>query len=184
VPMSYRIVLDKENFKFSASHFTIFGPNSAERLHGHNYYVLVEIELTSLEPTLGLAMDFNLIKPLVREITTSLDEYVLIPERSPFVTIDRTSESISVKFAQKTYQFPTEDVKFLPASNITSEELSRSIAEQLSQLIHSRAPEALARIRSLSVGVQETRGQMVIYQLQDLNQHLKNLSGRTNEPEN
>ena len=40
----WAIHLHKENFKFSAAHFLIFPDGSAERLHGHNYRVFVEIE--------------------------------------------------------------------------------------------------------------------------------------------
>jgi hypothetical protein len=31
----YRIVLEKEDFKFSAAHFTLFADGGAELLHGH-----------------------------------------------------------------------------------------------------------------------------------------------------
>src|ERR1700733_13558481 len=33
----YRMVLAKEDFKFSSAHFTLFADGSAELLHGHNY---------------------------------------------------------------------------------------------------------------------------------------------------
>ena len=38
------IEVDKEYLKFSAAHFLIFPDGSAERLHGHNYRVYVEVE--------------------------------------------------------------------------------------------------------------------------------------------
>jgi hypothetical protein len=40
----WSIELEKESFKFSAAHFLIFPDGSAERLHGHNYRVFVEID--------------------------------------------------------------------------------------------------------------------------------------------
>src|SRR5690242_4697931 len=40
---SWSIDIYKEYFKFSAAHFLIFPDGSAERLHGHNYRVYVEI---------------------------------------------------------------------------------------------------------------------------------------------
>ncbi len=36
--------VEKEHLKFSAAHFLIFANGSAERLHGHNYRVAVELE--------------------------------------------------------------------------------------------------------------------------------------------
>ena len=41
---SWAIFLEKEYFKFSAAHFLIFPDGTAERLHGPNYRVMVEIE--------------------------------------------------------------------------------------------------------------------------------------------
>lgn len=172
VRMAYRIELDKENFKFSSSHFTIFGEGKAERLHGHNYYTSCEITIDSLEPSLGLAFDFNVVKPLIREITESLDEFVLIPERSPFLTIEKLpgdnvtgSEAISVRvrFGAKEYVLPLEDVRLLPLVNITAEELARHIGERLLERLKT-VPSALARIREIQIGVQESRGQTVFYQ--------------------
>ena len=37
------IELHKEAMKFSAGHFTIFGPDRREPLHGHNFTVKAEI---------------------------------------------------------------------------------------------------------------------------------------------
>jgi 6-pyruvoyltetrahydropterin/6-carboxytetrahydropterin synthase len=36
--------LAKENMKFSAGHFTIFGPGSRERVHGHDFRVAVRVQ--------------------------------------------------------------------------------------------------------------------------------------------
>jgi 6-pyruvoyltetrahydropterin/6-carboxytetrahydropterin synthase len=163
--MPYRIVLEKENFKFSASHFTVFGPTQAERLHGHNYYVSAELRLASVQSELGMAFDFNLIKPMIRELTDSLDEFVLLPEQSPWLIIQRRERDVQVTFANKVYVFPGTDVKLIRATNITSEELARHIAESLSAMILSRAPEARHHIQTISIGVEETRGQTVFYEL-------------------
>jgi 6-pyruvoyl-tetrahydropterin synthase len=45
----FHIELAKEDFKFSAAHFTLFGPDAAERLHGHNYRVTVAVEGEELD---------------------------------------------------------------------------------------------------------------------------------------
>lgn len=165
VDISYRIELEKENFKFSASHFTIFGAGRAERLHGHNYYVYCEIELASVDPNLGLAFDFNLVKPMIREATEALDEYVLVPQKSSYLKIETDSSQVKVRFGSKQYSFPIEDTQLLPVVNITSEELARFIAEDLHARLKQH-PEALGRIRTFSIGVQESRGQTVFFQIE------------------
>ncbi|MCM2282694.1 MAG: 6-carboxytetrahydropterin synthase [Bdellovibrionaceae bacterium] len=162
--MAYRIELEKENFKFSSSHFTIFGEGQAERLHGHNYYASCEIWIDSVDPKLGLAFDFNLVKPMIREITASLDEYVLIPSSSPYLQVESVGASVRVRFAAKEYVFPSEDTRLLPVVNITSEELARHITEELVARLKAM-PGTAHRIREVQVGVQESRGQTVFYQV-------------------
>jgi 6-pyruvoyltetrahydropterin/6-carboxytetrahydropterin synthase len=161
--MTYKIRLNKENFKFSVSHFTIFGPAVAERLHGHNYYVGCEIHASRLQPEIGLVVDFNDVKPALRAITLELDEYVLLPQGGSLLKIDQTGASTRVNFSGKEYQFPTGDVKLLPISNVTSEELARWIGEELLRRVPAlKTNDALTL---LSVSVEETRGQSVVWEV-------------------
>lgn len=160
--MGYRITLAKEDFKFSGSHFTVFGPDQAERLHGHNYYVTVELTVSSLDPDLGMAFDFNLIKPLMREITASMDEFILLPANSPFVKLETLAKTTVVHFSGKRYELPNEDVKVLPLVNITTEELARYITEELMQKLKGTP---LTRLKRVSIGVEETRGQATFFEL-------------------
>ncbi len=162
--MSYTVYLSKEDFKFSCSHFTLWGPDSAERLHGHNYYVSVEIELEKIDENLGLAFDFNLIKPLMRELTSLWDEYVLLPKNSPYLNVSESSGQVHVIFNKKKYQLPAEDVRLLNCTNITAEELARLLAEALASRLRGLAGMR-ARASSLTVTVEETRGQRVGYSL-------------------
>ena len=62
----WSIAVQKDYLKFSAAHFLIFPDGTAERLHGHNYKVLVEVH-TDLDKH-GLVLNFREIKPLVREL--------------------------------------------------------------------------------------------------------------------
>lgn len=162
--MAYRIVLEKENFKFSGSHFTIFDSSRSERLHGHNYYVRIEILLNSIDKEFGMAFDFNILKPTVRALTDYLDEYVLLPENSDHLKIETSSSSVTAHFAGKTYVFPKEDVRILPLVNITSELLAEYLARELHKKMASNT-EVMKRVSQISVSVEETRGQSVRYDL-------------------
>ncbi len=175
--MSYSIRLSKENFKFSAAHFTIFGPGKGERLHGHNYYVGAEISIQKLQTDIGMAFDFNLIKPALARICKELDEYVLIAGDSTYLTIQGTGPnselgagpdappneqaSIAIQFGTKRYSLPSEDVKVLPVCNITSEELAAWIGQKFLRDLLSLIPNVV--IEELSLSVEETRGQCVIW---------------------
>jgi 6-pyruvoyltetrahydropterin/6-carboxytetrahydropterin synthase len=162
--IGYRIELDKENFKFSSAHFTIFSATVAERLHGHNYYASCEMEIETIDPSLGMAFDFNLVKPMILEIVAHLDEYVLVPTRSPHLRIETANGSIHLGFAKKQYLFPADDVRLLPLVNVTAEELSRYIAEELVARLRAEKGAAGA-VREVSIGVQESRGQSVVYSI-------------------
>lgn len=162
--MAFRIKLEKENFKFSCSHFTILAKEHAERLHGHNYYVTVELAIRDLDPALGLAFDFNAIKPLVRKLADELDEFVLLPANSNYLKIETlSSKQIRATFGAKTYEFPGEDVKLLPVVNVSSEELARYFSTRLSEMIRQNG-DLKSCIRTLTVGIQETRGQAVEFE--------------------
>ncbi len=156
--MSYRLHLSKENFKFSGTHFTIFSADQSERLHGHNYYVTVEMDLKDTDAKLGMAVDFNVIKTKVRELCAYLDEYVLIPSKSPYLQMKVEGESLRVSLGKKSYTFPRSDVRELPLVNITSEELARWLAEELGPKIRDAV-----RFESLRVQIDESRGQGASY---------------------
>lgn len=156
----YVVHLAKELFKFSCSHFTILAPDRAERLHGHNYQVRISIKVSGTDPKLGMAFDFNSVKPMIRTFCDRLDERILLPEHSPFLKIEKAVQQINVSFANKNYSFPAEDCLLLPLVNITSEELARFAVESL-----ARQMDALPLWTALEVNVEETRGQSVSYSI-------------------
>ncbi len=157
--MGFIIRLKKENFKFSCSHFTIFSSTSAERLHGHNYYIGISCRVPDISKDLGLAFDFNVLKPLVKKVCDDLDECILIPEDSPYLNIKSQGSSVKVNFAKKEYVFPVEDVRLLPLVNITSEELARFISREI--LIEVKSQKL--PMTELATTVKETQGQSVTF---------------------
>jgi 6-pyruvoyltetrahydropterin/6-carboxytetrahydropterin synthase len=156
----YTVNLAKEPFKFSCSHFTILGPDKAERLHGHNYQVRVTIAVRETDPKLGLAFDFNSVKPLIRAFCDELDERILLPRNSPYLKVEEANGQVEVRFGKKRYAFPKEDTLSLPLVNITTEELSRFACERL-----VKDMQPLPYWTHIKVSVEETRGQSVSYQI-------------------
>jgi 6-pyruvoyltetrahydropterin/6-carboxytetrahydropterin synthase len=154
----FTIHLAKEPFKFSCSHFTILSRDHAERLHGHNYQLRADIEIGSLDTELGMAFDFNSVKPKIRMICDELDERILLPNKSPFLKIHDDSGQLKVSFGKKAYSFPAEDCLCLPVSNVTSEELARYVCDRLFTLMSENT-----HWTSIRVEVEETRGQSVSY---------------------
>jgi len=161
---SWSIELEKEYFKFSAAHFLIFPDGSAERLHGHNYRVFIEIDATLSEH--GLVIDFKEIKPVVRELLDSLDEHFLIPGEHPVLTHTVRDDGVcEVRYADRYYAAPVEDVLVMPMNNTSSENLATWIGREIGRLLAERFGEV--EIRSLRVAVEETSGQRGVYRFLD-----------------
>jgi 6-pyruvoyltetrahydropterin/6-carboxytetrahydropterin synthase len=157
----YVIHLAKQPFKFSCSHFTILAADRAECLHGHNYQLRVSIRVKDTDPKLGLAFDFNDVKPMIRAFCDRLDERILLPKNSPYLKLKIQGDQVEARFGEKFYSFPQEDTLTLPLVNITSEELARHAAETL-----AKEMSALPYWTVLQVNVEETRGQSVSFRVQ------------------
>lgn len=156
----WSIELDKEYFKFSAAHFLIFPDGSAERLHGHNYRVYVEIDAALTR--FGLVIDFKMVKPVVREICDELDEHWLVPGLHPVLTHgEREGGQTEVRYLDRLYLVPSEDVIVLPINNTSSENLATWFGHELAARLKVRFPEL--DVRRLRVAVEETSGQKGVY---------------------
>ena len=159
----WSIDLYKETFKFSAAHFLIFPDGSAERLHGHNYRVRVEIEASLSEH--GLVLDFKQVKPVVRELCDELDEHWLVPGLHPVLTVEHLEQgSIRVRYQERKYDVPTEDVIVLPINNTSSENLATWLGGELRRRLRLRFPSV--SVRRLRVAVEETSGQSGVYRFE------------------
>jgi 6-pyruvoyltetrahydropterin/6-carboxytetrahydropterin synthase len=147
--------LAKQNFKFSAAHFLIFDSVRAERLHGHNYQVRVDLSFLQNEALMkaGFIVDFKVLKDDIKSIVDSLDEFVLLPAQHPDFTFSKQGQSLSVKFRDRNYLFPETEVRLLEMTNTSVENLSKFIAEKLASKWKSLP------IHKLRVRVEETQGQ-------------------------
>lgn len=153
---SWSIAINKDYLKFSAAHFLIFPDGTAERLHGHNYKVFLELQ-TELDPH-GLVVNFKEIKPLVRKLCDELDEHMLIPGKHPVLTAERQADgNTEIRYKRRRYSIPSEEVIVLPIGNTSAENLAtwfgRTLGERMAQLW----PHLV--VKRLSIGVEETPGQ-------------------------
>ena len=156
----WSIEVEKENLKFSAAHFLIFPDGSAERLHGHNYRVYVEVEAELSR--FGLVIDFQHIKPLIRELVGELDEHWLVPGEHQELRCElRPDGLVEVRYRERTYLAPREDVLVLPINNTSAENLSAYLGRELMKRME-RAFEGV-RVERLRLGVEETPGQRGVY---------------------
>lgn len=78
---------------FASAHRLIDYDGDCERLHGHNWKVVVTVSATELDD-LGIAIDFKKVKAETREIIGKLDHRYL-NEIEPFDKINPTAEHIA-----------------------------------------------------------------------------------------
>ncbi len=154
--MAFRIKIEKDRIKFSSAHFTIFSATEAEKLHGHNYYVSIEVETEACDE-LGFAMDMRPLKEMAFALSQELDEYVLIPSKNPYLNVVQNGQQVDCAWNDKRYSLPHSDVKILPLSNITCENLAYWFWNQMKP----KLPKTITRLK---VSVKETHGQESMYE--------------------
>lgn len=155
---TFSLRLGKEDFKFSAAHFTVFGKDEAEALHGHNYRVAVELTGSQVDD-LEFLVPMAAAKRDIRAQCAALDEKVLLPAECPRLELARSDGTVTATFAQRRYEFPSAEVVLLPVANVTVEALARLLWRRLAD----RWGALRDRVETLEVTVAETRGQGASY---------------------
>ncbi len=145
----------KDGHNFASAHI-LPGMGKCERLHGHNYYVTVELCGTADEK--GAIIDFNVINPIIALICDALDHKTLLAEKNEGMTISREGDSIKISLDNKKYQFPASDCVLLPVTTTTVEKLSAYILGELLRELTGK----LDTIDWIEVGVREGAGQMAL----------------------
>ena len=121
--------IEKEAHKFSSAHYTIFSATERERLHGHNYFVSARI--VAKMGNNGFSADYNVYKRRLKALCDKYDEYMLLPEFSPFQTLEVVEDEIHATFAGKVMKFRADETWVLPIANVTVEELSHLLLNEL-----------------------------------------------------
>jgi 6-pyruvoyl tetrahydropterin synthase/QueD family protein len=155
--MSYKIVVEKDYLRFSAAHFITF-MGKCERLHGHNYALSVELAGELTED--GYVFDFVELKNILRGVCDSLDHRFLIPLGNEHLKVDESEKEWEVRFGERRYVFPAQDVLPLPVDNITAERLAEYVCDQVVGKLEGQGADNLS---SVTVGIEEAPGQTAYY---------------------
>jgi 6-pyruvoyltetrahydropterin/6-carboxytetrahydropterin synthase len=152
---SYKILhLSKENFKFSVAHFLIFDEKTAERLHGHNYQVKVDLKIDWQKfAEQGYGVDFGALKTIIKGCLDALDEHVVLPANNKEIKVKTEGSSLELRFRERRYVFPADEVILLPLVNTSVELLSDYLCQEIWKNV---VPLGIV---GLGVQVEETRGQ-------------------------
>jgi 6-pyruvoyltetrahydropterin/6-carboxytetrahydropterin synthase len=147
------IEIQDENLTFSAGHFVIFSDKVRENLHGHTY--TVQACFTTLVGEEGLAFDLRFYQEKIYRLCCKLNLIVLIPGLSRHLTITEENGYYGVFFNGEKLMFLKRDMKILPVTNITLEELSNWM---LGQLLIDQTSMQEHRIREIKIKVSSGPG--------------------------
>ena len=153
--MKLEIDGEYSGIRFSACHF-IPRHEKCSRLHGHSYVVRLRLE-GDMDDN-GMLMDFVILKKELRSIMSTMDHRTLLPASSKDVKLTIDDDSVEAITCGKRYVFPIEDVVILDIANTTAEEMAKMMVKQMIQDV--KFPK---NIRSVSIGLDEERGQTAWY---------------------
>jgi 6-pyruvoyltetrahydropterin/6-carboxytetrahydropterin synthase len=129
MPRLSTIELFKEDMKFASGHFAIFSSDDRENLHGHNYQVCASF--TTIIEDEGMSFDYRYYKSKMRQLCGSLNQVVLMPDKCKYLKIEDAGDYYHIYFNNEKLYFLKRDIKILPVTNITVEELSNYLLEQI-----------------------------------------------------
>ncbi len=114
--------------------------------------------------THGLVLNFQEIKPLIREICDELDERLLLPGEHPVLTAERRDDGqMEIRYQAREYVVPADEVIILPINNTSAENLAWYVGQQMLSRIRVQFPSVA--VKRISVGVEETTGQQGVFTL-------------------
>jgi 6-pyruvoyltetrahydropterin/6-carboxytetrahydropterin synthase len=150
----HRILIARDQYKFSCAHMTVFPDGTKERLHGHNYTIALALELDRVD--LASMIPFAPIKAALGELCAAWKERVLIATKNPHLVIVKDDHELELVLCGDRYVMPRGDALLLPIDNISVEALSAHVAELLAEQIR---PLVAGVGRSLEVTISEHPGQ-------------------------
>ena len=154
---SFKVHVTKDYTVFCAGHFITYAGDQCEPLHGHNYRAAVTVE-GALDEN-AYVFDFTVLKKLLRGICDRLDHRMLLPRDNPRLAVSEEGPSLFVRYREKTYMFPRQDVVVLPIPNTTAEMLAQWIGGEIETALRERGATNLTM---LEVEVEESFGQSAL----------------------
>lgn len=150
----HRILIAREQYKFSCAHMTVFADGTKERLHGHNYTIAVAVEVARVD--LAAMIPFAPIKAALAELCAGWKEHVLLATQNPFFVVVRDDAELEITLCGERYVMPRQDALLLPIDNVSVEALAAHVAEILRERI---AVLEAPHVQSIEVTVAESPGQ-------------------------
>ncbi|MCP4444022.1 MAG: hypothetical protein GY811_01590 [Myxococcales bacterium] len=152
----YRIHIKRDRYKFSCAHMTVFPGGRKERMHGHNYYVSLTVELSSID--FEHMVDFGPLKKALANLCNEWKEHVLLATKNPYYElVSDTEKEIEFALCGHRYVLPREDVLLMPIDNLAVEPLSNFACERLCTRMGAWLDHTT--VKAIEVTIEENPGQ-------------------------
>jgi len=149
--MPFEIDFEDVRIGFASAHF-IVGHDKCGHLHGHNYFVRVNIKGTLNEE--HMILDYGILKDALRKLVKPFDHHLLVPIKAQGLQLAEKEDALEIITCGKRYLIPKEDVFLLPLEATTAEELAKYFHQELKSLWPSF---------HFKVSVEETPGASATY---------------------
>lgn len=156
---TFSIRVSKDSLVFCAAHFITYGGGCCETLHGHNYRVGVTLE--GAVDRHALVYDFLEVEARLEELVDRLDHRTLLPDGNHLLELSRDDGGVTVRYEDREYRFPEEDVVILPVPNTTAEMLASYLTDELLAGLSDR--EGVERLTRVEMEVEESFGQSSVH---------------------
>ena len=155
MPRRHRLLIARDQYKFSCAHMTVFPDGSKERLHGHNYQISIAVDLSDIR--FEAMIPFAPIRAALADLCAAWKERVLIATANPHYQLVRADHELEFRLCGDRYVLPIADALLLPIDNIAVEPLAAHIADLLGEKL--AAIFARDEVRGYEITVTESPGQ-------------------------
>jgi 6-pyruvoyltetrahydropterin/6-carboxytetrahydropterin synthase len=136
--------IGKLSCHFSASHL-ILTSDIVEGIHGHNYYV--ELEVFGKIGKDDLIYDFIYLEEILKKIASEWDHFLLLPKHNEGIIYEEKGDNLEIKYHDRFYSIPRTEVKLLECKNTSAEIFAKIIAEKYSSaLSENKTKDVLSAI--------------------------------------
>ena len=163
---TFEVAVSKDSFKFNAAHFVAY-QGFRERLHGHNYKLLIRLLGSRTIGQDGYVLDFGELKAVAKRVCKDLNEHFICPMYSDVITMteDDNGENVNLVCQDGAkFSFPKGDCAMLPIVHSTVEEIAIYCWGQI--LIGLNAKYLRKRgILTMEVTCSEATGQEAVFRM-------------------
>jgi 6-pyruvoyltetrahydropterin/6-carboxytetrahydropterin synthase len=159
---SHRLFVGKDTHKFSAAHMTVFPDGTKERIHGHNFQVMVALDLINTQPE--RLIDLGRIKAALMDQCLAWDQRLLLAQHNRhFRLLRRDAHECEFSLCGRHYVVPADEVILLPLDNVVVESLAELFARALLERLRAFVPAG--EVSRMEVTVTESQGQGAAFSL-------------------